>query len=62
LGEARKTISIHTDNSPENGLVPGFPLWIGASANRLPLLYDLEGTSIVARKSFSAPARAKSSC
>jgi len=43
LGEARKTISIHTDNSPENGLVPGFPLWIGASGESSPLLYDLDG-------------------
>lgn len=42
-GEARKAISVHTDDSEENGLVPGFPLWIGASGESSPLLYDLDG-------------------
>ncbi|MDP8225014.1 MAG: Ig-like domain-containing protein [Candidatus Lernaella stagnicola] len=43
VGESRKTISVHTDADPDNGLVPGFPLWIGASGESSPLLYDLDG-------------------
>ena len=42
-GEARKTISVHMDNDPHTGLVPGFPLWIGASGESSPILYDLDG-------------------
>ena len=39
LGESRKTLSLHVDES----LVPGFPLWIGASGESPPVLYDLDG-------------------
>jgi len=43
LGEARKTISVHIDDDPRTGLVPGFPIDIGASGESSPLLYDLDG-------------------
>ncbi|HPM76616.1 MAG TPA: S8 family serine peptidase [bacterium] len=43
IGEMRKSISVHTDDSPDNGLMPGFPVYIGASGESSPLLYDLDG-------------------
>lgn len=43
MGESRKSISVHSDNDPETGLVPGFPIDIGASGESSPLLYDLDG-------------------
>ena len=42
-GEARKVISIHTDDDPETGLVPGFPIDVGASGESSPVLYDMDG-------------------
>jgi len=42
-GEARKTISVHSDNDPKTGLVAGFPKNLGASGESSPLLYDLDG-------------------
>jgi hypothetical protein len=43
LGEARKAIGWHIDDSPTTGLLPGFPIEIGASGESSPLLYDLDG-------------------
>jgi len=43
LGEARKSINLHTDDDPATGMVPGFPLRIGASGESSPMLYDLDG-------------------
>lgn len=43
FGEARKTISVHIDDDPATGLIPGFPIRIGASGESAPILYDLDG-------------------
>ena len=42
-GEVRKAIGWHTDDDPETGLLDGFPLFIGASGESSPVLYDLDG-------------------
>jgi len=42
-GEARKLISIHTDDDPETGLVRGFPIDVGASGEASSVLYDMDG-------------------
>jgi hypothetical protein len=39
MGEDRKTISVRTDD----GLLPGFPYFVGDSGESAPLLYDLDG-------------------
>jgi len=44
-GEARKTISVHIDDNPQTGLVPGFPLYLAASGESSPVLYDLDGAA-----------------
>ena len=42
-GEHRKTIAIHADRDDNYGLLPGFPIDIGASGESSPLLVDLNG-------------------
>lgn len=43
IGESRKSISVHADNDPATGLIPGFPLDLGSSGESSPVLYDLDG-------------------
>ncbi|MCZ7584405.1 MAG: S8 family serine peptidase [Deltaproteobacteria bacterium] len=43
FGEARKAISVRADREPGRGLVPGFPIHVGASGESAPILYDLDG-------------------
>ncbi len=43
LGEARKEIAWHADDDPRTGLLPGFPIDIGASGESSPVLYDIDG-------------------
>jgi len=45
LGEARKAIAVHTDDDKETGLLDGFPVFMGASGEASPILYDLDGAS-----------------
>ncbi|NLH49070.1 MAG: hypothetical protein GX444_10755 [Myxococcales bacterium] len=42
-GEARKAIAWHTDDNAKTGLLPGFPMEIGASGESSAVLYDLDG-------------------
>ncbi len=42
-GEARKAIAWHVDDDTRTGLLPGFPIAIGASGESSVLLYDLDG-------------------
>jgi len=42
-GEMRKAISVHADDDPGTGLVPGFPVDMGGSGSASPVLYDLDG-------------------
>lgn len=44
-GEARKSISIHSDDDPETGLVEGFPIDVQASGWSSPVLYDMDGAA-----------------
>ncbi len=43
LGEDRRTIAIHRDADDSQGLMPGFPIELGASGESSPTLYDLDG-------------------
>lgn len=42
-GEDRRTFSLHRDRREDFGLLPGFPLNIGASGRSAVTLYDLDG-------------------
>ncbi|MDP8255433.1 MAG: S8 family serine peptidase [Candidatus Alcyoniella australis] len=44
-GEARKSISVHVDDDPVNGLAAGFPYYFGASPGFSPIVYDLDGAA-----------------
>jgi len=43
VGEIRKSIAWHTDDDPNTGLLPGFPIYTGISGESSPVLYDLDG-------------------
>lgn len=42
-GEDRRTIALHRDRNADLGLLPGFPLPLGASGRSAVTLYDLDG-------------------
>lgn len=43
LGEDRRTFAVHRDYGEDSGLMPGFPIDLGASGEATPVLYDLDG-------------------
>jgi hypothetical protein len=43
VGEARKAMAWRSDTDPTTGLLPGFPIDLGASGESSVVLYDLDG-------------------